>query len=243
MKGMFRLALLSYIAVAVGCTPALAYQEPGIAPARLASLTTAILERPASPSVARVPAHAASEASVRLPSEASVRLPHASTAAADTLAVSVRGPADVRSPAMPSYRAAVGNGSSGSRYYYWWFAANCARRIGCAPSSYTLVAEGLGRDSVALPVNAVNAERNVVVQVAELDGTGRTGSSPMFVILGPAQKAPASASATGRSSCDWFAGTFYPHTGDYKDPYSERTWPRKFRRDYCGNRVQWDPEG
>jgi hypothetical protein len=235
MKGMFRLALSSYIAVAVGCSPALAHQEPGIAPARLVSMSAVGMESSAAARAVRLPRHASAEAAVRLP--------HASSAAADTLTVAVRGPAAVRSAAVPSYRAEVENGSSGSRYYFWWFAADCARRIGCAPSSYTLVAEGLGRDSVALPVGAVNAERNLVVQVAELDGTGRTGSSPMFVIIGPAQRADMSASATGRSSCDWFAGSFYPHTGDFTDPYSGRTWPRKFRRDYCGNRVQWDPEG
>jgi len=95
---------------------------------------------------------------------------------------------------------------------------------------------------VTLPMGAVNAERNLVVQVAELDGAARTGSSPMFVVAGPAQKAPATASSA-KPTCDWFAGSFYPHTGDYKDPYSGRTWPRKFRRDYCGNRVSWDPEG
>lgn len=235
MKGMFRLALSSYIVVVVGCAPALALQQPGIAPARLASLSSVAMEGPASPSAGRVPLHPVAEASIPLP--------RASSAAADTLAVSVRGPSEVRSAFAPSYRASVANAGNGSRYYFWWFAANCARRIGCAPSSYTLVAEGLGRDSVALPVGATNAERNLVVQVAELDGAARTGSSPMFVITGPAQKAPAGASTSGRMTCDWFAGSFYPHTGDYTDPYTGRTWPRKFRRDYCANRVQWDPEG
>jgi hypothetical protein len=232
MKGMVRLALSSYIAVVVGCAPALAFQEPSIAPARLVAVNSLSMERPALPSAA--PTHAAASPAVRLP--------RASAAAADTLAVIVAGPTDVRSVGSPSYRAAVASGGSASRYYFWWFAANCARRLGCAPTSYTLVAEGPGRDSVTLPMGAVNAERNLVVQVAELDGAARTGSSPMFVVAGPAQKAPATASSA-KPTCDWFAGSFYPHTGDYKDPYSGRTWPRKFRRDYCGNRVSWDPEG
>jgi hypothetical protein len=116
--------------------------------------------------------------------------------------------------------------------------------MGCAPSSYTLVAEGLGRDSVSLLVGIQNAERNLVVQVAELDGSGRTGSSSMFTVSGPASgRLHPPAGANAKPTCDWFAGSFYPHTGDYKDPYSGRTWPRKFRRDYCGNRVSWDPEG
>lgn len=232
MKGTVRLALSSYIAVVVGCAPALALQEPSIAPARLVAMSSVSMERPAMPSPA-----------VSHPAAATpVRFPHASAAAADTLAVSVDGPADVHVAGSPSYRARVGNASSSSHYYFWWFAANCARRLGCAPSSYTLVAEGAGRDSVTLPVGAINAERNLVVQVAELDGAARTGSSPMFVVAGPAQKAPATATSN-KSTCDWFAGSFYPHTGDYRDPYSGRTWPRKFRRDYCGNRVSWDPEG
>lgn len=233
MKGTVRLALSSYIAVVVGCSPAFAFQEPGIAPARLVALSSTPVERGALPSVASAPSHEA---------KAAVRLPHANAAAAETLAVVLAGPTDLRSAATASYRAAVANGARGSRYYFWWFAANCARRIGCAPSSYALVAEGLGRDSVILPVTAANAERNLVVQVAELDGSARTGSSPMFVVSGPAQRAPAPA-ATSKASCDWFAGSFYPHTGDYTDPFTGRTWERKFRRDYCGNRVSWDPEG
>jgi hypothetical protein len=231
MKGKVRLALSSYIAVVVGCTPAFALQEPGIAPARLVAVGAAQMERATPSPVARV--HANADA---------VRLPHARSEAAETLAVSVSGPAEVRSAAMPSYRAAVANGASGSRYYYWWFAASCARRIGCSPSSYTLIAEGLGRDSLTLPVGTTSAEKDLVVQVAELDGTARTGSSPMFAVAGPAAQAPA-AVASPRTTCDWFAGSFYPHTGDYTDPFTGRTWVRKFRRDYCGNQVRWDPEG
>lgn len=233
MKAKVHLALSSYIAVVVGCAPALALQEPSIAPARLVAVNSASVER--ATLSAPAPSHDASASSVRLP--------HASAAASETLAVSVLGPAQVRSAGAPSYRASVANGTTGSRYYYWWFAANCARRIGCAPSSYTLVAEGLGRDSVSLPMKSTNAERDLVVQVAEVDGTGRTGSSQMFAITGPASKAPTSASPASRVTCDWFAGSFYPHTGDYKDPRSGRTWTRKFRRDYCGNKVSWDPEG
>ena len=233
MKGKVRLALSSYIAVLVGCAPALALQEPSIAPARLVAVNSASIER------AAVPAPTASPAA----RSASVRLPRASAAASETLAVSVAGPGQVRSAGPAAYRASVANGASGSRYYYWWFVANCARRIGCAPSSYTLVAEGLGLDSVSVPVKATNAERDLVVQVAEMDGTGRTGSSQMFAISGPASKGPGSATRSGKVTCDWFAGSFYPHTGDFKDPHSGRTWTRKFRRDYCGNKVSWDPEG
>jgi hypothetical protein len=206
MKGKVRLALSSYIAVVVGCSPALALQEPAMAPARLVAMSSVSVERgvPASPA----PSHA-----VR---PAAVVLPHASAAAAETLAVSVVGPDRVLSAATPSYRAAVANGANSSRYYFWWFAANCARRMGCAPSSYTLVAEGMGRDSVALPVGLQNAERNLVVQVAELDGSGRTGSSPMFTVSGPAAgRLHAPQSGNAKPTCDWFAGSFYPHTGDY----------------------------
>ena len=236
MKGKVRLALSSYIAVAVGCAPAFALQEPGIAPARLVAVNAMPVERGVTaPSPAPSPARAAASTAVRFP--------HANAAAAETLAVSVSGPAEVRLAGAPSYHASVANGANGSRYYYWWFAANCARRIGCAPSSYTLVAEGVGRDSVALPVAARNAERNLVVQVAELDGTGRTGSSPMFAITGPASRSSGTPAVLPKTTCDWFAGSFYPHTGDFKDPHSGRTWTRKFRRDYCGNRVSWDPEG
>lgn len=234
MKGTIRLALSSYIAVVVGCAPAFALQESGIAPARLVAISSVANERPA-------PSIIAPTSSEPLP--ARVHLPRASSAAAETLAVSVIGPVLVRTAATPSFHASVANGASGSRFYYWWFAANCARRIGCAPSSYSIVAEGLGRDSVTLPMNVTNAERNLVVQVAEVDGTGRTGSSPMFAVDGPARSAPVSAGLTPKVTCDWFAGSFYPHTGDYRDPHSGRTWTRKFRRDYCGNRVSWDPEG
>jgi len=235
MKGMLRLALSSYIVVVVvGCTPAFALQERAVTPTRVATLSLTSSDRPARAEAERAPAPAAHASTVRLP--------HASSAAAETLAVTVRGPSALQSAAAPSYRAAVANGS-GSHYYYWWFTATCARRIGCAPSSYALAAEGLDRDSLTLAVGAASAEKNLVVQVAEVDGSGRTGSSPMFVVAGPAQKAPARSPGSAKTTCDWFAGSFYPHTGEYTDPYTGRSWSRKFRRDYCGNKVQWDPEG
>ncbi len=234
MKGMFRLTLSSYAMITVASAPALALQESSLVSTRV-SLASPVADRP-DPS--------ATVASTRRSVDAvPVRLPHASSAAADTLAVVVQGPSEVHSAAASGFRAAVVNGANGSRYYFWWFAARCARRIGCAPSSYTLIAEGPGRDLVALRISGGDAEKDLVVQVAEMDGTGRTGSSPMFVVAGPAQRDAGAPKASGRLSCDWFAGSFYPHTGDYTDPYTGQSWPRKFRRDYCGNRVQWDPEG
>lgn len=235
MKGMFRVALSSYVLVLGVSAPALALQERVLVSARLSMLEPALVDQP----VAAPAAVSTSRSAVA----SRVRLPHASSAAAETLAIVVRGPSQLPAAGTAAVRATVGNGANDSRYYYWWFAANCARRVGCAPSSYTLVAEGLGRDSLALPVSATTAERNVVVQVAELDGTHRTGSSPMFVVAGPAQRTGNGVQSAARPSCDWFAGNFYPHTGDYTDPYTGQSWPRKFRRDYCGNRVQWDPEG
>lgn len=235
MKGMFRLALSSYLMVMVASAPALAQQESGLVSTRVSLIEPALLGRPITAPAAVSPDRPAAAARVRLP--------HASAAAAETLAIVVRGPSQVPAATTAAFRAAVGTGANDAHYYYWWFAASCARRVGCAPSSYTLVAEGLGRDSLALAVAASTAERNLVVQVAELDGTHRTGSSPMFVVTGPARRAADGTQASGRPSCDWFAGSFYPHTGDYTDPYTGQSWPRKFRRDYCGNRVQWDPEG
>ncbi len=235
MKGMFRLALSSYVLVLVVSAPALALQDSGLVSTRVSMIDPALVGQPTAATAVVTPRRSASASRVRLP--------YARSAAAETLAIVVRGPSQVPAAATVAYRAAVGNGANDSRYYYWWFAANCARRVGCAPSSYMLVAEGLGRDSLALPVTAATAERNLVVQVAELDGTHRTGSSPMFAVAGPAQRVPQGAQAAARTSCDWFAGTFYPHTGDYTDPYTGQSWPRKFRRDYCGNRVHWAPEG
>lgn len=235
MKGMFRLALSSYVLVLSASAPALALQESGLVSTRVSMMDPALVGQPTAASVA-----VRAERPARV---ARVRLPHASAAAAETLAIVVRGPSQVSTATTVAYRAAVGNGRNDSRYYYWWFAASCARRIGCAPSSYTLVAEGLGRDSVTLAVSSTTAERNLVVQVAELDAAHRTGSSPMFVVAGPAQRVTVGAQPAARPSCDWFAGDFYPHTGDFTDPYTGQSWPRKFRRDYCGNRVQWAPEG
>lgn len=234
MKGMFRLALSSYLMVMVASAPALAQQESGLATTRVSMIDPAMAAQPTA-----APALSWSD---RTGSSSRIRLPRASAAAAETLAVVVHGPSRV-AVGTAAFRAAVGNGAGDSRYYFWWFAASCARRVGCAPTSYTLVAEGLGRDSVALAVGANTAERNLVVQVAELDGSYRTGSSPMFVVDGPAQRTDGRAQPAPRASCDWFAGSFYPHTGEYTDPFTGQSWPRKFRRDYCGNRVQWDPEG
>src|SRR5690348_2671935 len=104
MQGKVRLALSSYIAVVVGCAPAFALQEPGVAPARLVAVNSVPVDRGV---VAPAPSPARAVAVVRFP--------HASAAAAETLAVSVRGPAEVRAAGSPSYRASVANGTDGSR--------------------------------------------------------------------------------------------------------------------------------
>jgi hypothetical protein len=234
MKGMFRLALSAYVLVVGTSARALGMQENAVVSTRVSMIDAAMFVRPA-----LTPAPSAD----RSVAPARVRLPYASSAAAETLAIAVHGPSQVRTASTAGFRATVGNGMSDSHFYFWWFAANCARRVGCTPSSYALVAEGAGRDSVALALAGNSAERDLVVQVAELDGAHRTGSSPMFVVAGPAQGAHGIGEAAPRPSCDWFAGSFYPHTANYTDPYTGHSWPRTFRRDYCGNRVQWNPEG
>lgn len=162
---------------------------------------------------------------------------------ADTLSVSLSGPATVRAPGSVHYAATVRNGrSTTTRYYYWWFVASCARGSGCAPTSYQALAEGEGRDTVTLSFSAVHAEKDLVVQVAEIDGARRTGSSTEYVIEGPARRTLGGGQdGFGGTVCDWYAGTFFPHTGVYTDSLTMRTWKRQFRRDYCGNRISWQP--
>jgi hypothetical protein len=173
-----------------------------------------------------------------------VLLSAASSEAADTLSVVVHGPAKVHQASTARYSATVLNGSA-RRYYYWWFVAACARGAGCSPSSYVALDEGEGRSEVSLPFSAEHAEKDLVVQVAEIDGRGRTGSSPEYPVEGPARRIGGGGGAEGFTGgiCDWYAGTFYPHTGTYSDPFTGRRWERNFRRDYCGNRVSWDPQG
>lgn len=160
----------------------------------------------------------------------------------DTLSVKIHGPARVSTPFTVTYSATVERGTA-KRYYYWWFVAACATRNGCAPSSYQLLDEGEARTSVKLPFGANNAEKDLVVQVAEIGGKGRTGSSVEYPIMGPAQRMSGGGGVDGFTGgvCDWYAGSFYPHTGKYVDPFTGRSWERGFRRDYCGNRVSWDP--
>ncbi len=175
-----------------------------------------------------------------------VPLTAASSDPADTLSVSVQGPAAVHEASTARFTATVANGTA-HRYYYWWFVAACARGAGCTPTSYVPLDEGEGRNEVTLPFGAEHAEKDLVVQVAELDGGGRTGSSPEFPVEGPARRTSGGGGGTYEaftgSICDWYAGSFYPHLGRYTDPLSGRRWERSFRRDYCGNRVSWNPEG
>lgn len=174
-----------------------------------------------------------------------VPLASASADMADTLSVSVQGPAAVREASVVRFTANVANGSA-RRYYYWWFAAACARSAGCTPTSYVAIAEGEGRSEVNLTFGAEHAEKDLVVQVAEIDGRGRTGSSPEYPVEGPARRAVGggggSSEIAARGICDWFAGSFYPHTGTFRDSISGRRWERSFRRDYCGNRISWNPQ-
>lgn len=172
---------------------------------------------------------------------APVRLPRARISDADTLSVRVTGPAAVATAGVIQFTAAVENGSA-RRHYYWWFVASCAKTAGCAPSSYRLVAEGEGRTTVGVPFAETHTERDIVVQVAEIDGDGQTGSSAQFVVAGPMPARKTTRRATSGEICDWFAGSFYPHTGLYTDPFTQRTWQRGFRRDYCSNRLSWSPD-
>jgi hypothetical protein len=176
--------------------------------------------------------------------DADFRLVEAAMAPTDTLSVSIEGPAALRNAGAARYTASVRNGSTTTtRYYYWWFVASCAKgKSGCAPTSYRALAEGEGRDTVTVSFGPVNAEKDLVVQVAEIDGRGRTGSSTEYVVEGPARRTLGGGDdGFGKPVCDWYAGTFYPHTGTYTDARTHRQWKRQFRRDYCGNRVSWMP--
>jgi hypothetical protein len=107
---------------------------------------------------------------------------------ADTLSVKVTGPTAVYQASSVRFAATITNGTAAQRYYYWWFTATCAQDSGCGSSSYLPVGEGEGKSEISLSFVAVHKERNLVVQVAELDGRGRTGSSPEFIVAGPARR-------------------------------------------------------
>lgn len=178
---------------------------------------------------------------VRTLTPAPIRFARARATTSDTLSIQIQGPAAMNAPGAGLFTADVRNGQA-ARYYYWWFVASCARSVGCTPSSYHLAAEGEGRTTLEVPFGAHHAERDIVVQVAEIDGDGLTGSSAQFAVAGPAPRGAVREKVSG-GICDWFAGEFYPHRGLYTDPYSGRTWERGFRRDYCRNQVSWEPTG
>jgi len=218
MRSTVRVVVSSYVVVLAGCSSALS----GAAPA--ASQPGTVVQQ---------------GAAVR--SVAPIRFSRARATAADTLSVQIQGPAEVKVPGAGQFKATVQNGRA-SRYYYWWFVAACAKGAGCTPSSYRLAAEGEDRTSLDVPFGAQHAEKDIVVQVAEIDGDGLTGSSAQFAVTGPAPRGPSREKVSG-GICDWYAGDFYPHRGLYTDPYSGRTWERGFRRDYCRNQVSWEPTG
>jgi hypothetical protein len=105
----------------------------------------------------------------------------------DSLSVRITGPTTVHEASTVRFTATVTTGSA-QRYYYWWFAAACARATGCNPSFYVPVGEGEGKSEISLAFIAEHHERDLVVQVAELDGGRRTGSSAEFVVVGPARR-------------------------------------------------------
>jgi hypothetical protein len=113
---------------------------------------------------------------------------------ADSLAVKIMGPTAVQQPSTVRFSATVTNGTA-QRYYYWWFAAACARSEGCSPSSYLPVGEGEGKNELTLTFVAEHRERDIVVQVVELDGRERAGSSAEFVVAGPARRPGANVEA------------------------------------------------
>lgn len=219
MRSPVRVVLSSYIVVLAGCSSALSG-----GPSRAGE---AGVVQQGSPARAIAPAP--------------IRFARARATASDTLSIQLQGPSAVPVPGAGQFTAEVRNGRA-ARYYYWWFVAACAKGGGCTPSSYHLAAEGEGRTTLEVPFGAQHAEKDIVVQVAEIDGDGLTGSSAQLAVVGPAPRGPAREKVSG-GICDWYAGTFYPHRGLYTDPYSGRTWERGFRRDYCKNQVSWEPTG
>ena len=220
MRSTVRVVLSSYVVVLAGCSSALSG-----APSPTAQAGGVIQQGSAAKALAPAP----------------IRFGRARATASDTLSVQIQGPAAVTTPGAAQFTADVRNGRA-ARYYYWWFVASCAKGAGCTPSSYHLAAEGPDRATLEVPFGAQHAERDIVVQVAEIDGDGLTGSSGQLAVMGPAPRGPAREKVSG-GICDWYAGSFYPHRGLYTDPYSGRTWERGFRRDYCKNQVSWEPTG
>jgi hypothetical protein len=219
MRSTVRIALSSCLVVLAGCTSALSGGPPSAGQGGVVQQGGPARTRAAAP----------------------IRFARARATASDTLAVRIQGPSALTAPGTGQFTATVGNGRA-NRYYYWWFVASCARGAGCTPSSYHLAAEGEGQSSLEVPFGAQHAEKDLVVQVAEIDGDGQTGSSGQFAVTGPALRGPSREKVSG-GVCDWYAGSFFPHRGLYTDPYSGRTWERGFRRDYCRNQLSWEPTG
>jgi hypothetical protein len=229
MRSKVRLILSSYVVVLAACSSAPA---PVIAPVPGSSSGGVRQQgRPVgAPALAPAPAPARR-----------MKFARARAGSGDTLSVRVYGPAAVKLAGDVPFSAAIHNGGM-RRYYYWWFVASCAQGAGCTPSSYRLLAEGEERTTVDVPFGPMNAEKDIVVQVVEIDGDGQTGSSAQLAVAGPAPRPAQRREGVSGGICDWFAGSFYPHVGTYTDPKSNRTWTRRFRRDYCGNRISWAPE-
>lgn len=161
-----RAVLWAYIVVSVGCTPASQAPEP---------------VRYVSRDIAPV---------VWVPTSRDV-VDTATRAGAESLSVKITGPTAVHQASMVRFVATVTNGTA-QRYYYWWFAAGCARAVECSSSSYVPVGEGEGKNEMSLSFVAEHQERDIVVQVMELDGRERSGSSAEFVVAGPARRLGAS---------------------------------------------------
>lgn len=219
MRSTVRLVVSSYLIVTAGCSSATAGSRSPASPANV------VQQGGPARSLAAAP----------------VRFGRARATMTDTLSVRIQGPSAVPAAGSAQFTAAIENGRA-RRYYYWWFVALCAKGAGCVPSSYHLLAEGEDRTAVGVPFAANHAEKDIVVQVAEIDGDGQTGSSAQFAVTGPSPRRSAPREGVSGGICDWFAGTFYPHKGMFTDPFTGRTWERPFRRDYCGNKISWGPQ-
>jgi hypothetical protein len=173
MRRSLRAVLLAYFVASAGCAPAAVQTAEPVHYIH---------------SVVLPPAAASSSPSSIL-----------SSSPADSLSVIVSGPTTVPQASTVRFTATVSNGTA-QRYYYWWFAAACTRGAGCASSSYLPVAEGEGRSEVDLPFEAEHQEKDLVVQAAEIDGRGRTGSSPEYMVAGPARRRGGSGNVDGGAS-------------------------------------------
>lgn len=157
----------------------------------------------------------------------------------DTLSVTVYGKPFVSAPSTQTYNVGIGN-TSATSWSVEWYIARCSNPAEeCTGVPLYLLASGTNLRHLAVPIHSDDAYVVLVAHVREANGSGKTGASVAFEIIGPYSGTGNGSLAT--SACDDYTDSFYPYETFWTDPTTGAVYREYARRNACTDMIETDP--